>query len=166
MRSHSPSAAPEPPLRYTIDPAARTITVELLAIDDELELLAALQRIPRDPAFRPGFNVYVDCNSLRRIPSCEDVKRLARLCVACPRPGAPSRWALIATWRPIFEAARFFATAVSAPNVSLRVFHALSDARMWFAVTAPAPDSTAAEPWVGPSPVLNELVRRSRVAGA
>jgi len=158
------TAAPLGPLQYTIDAPMRTVAIDLASIDDEREILASLQRITRDPAFRRGFNVYVDCNHLRRIPSCEELRRLARACARAPRTEVTCRLALIAGWRPIHEAARFFATVVTAPNISLRVFEAWSDARLWFAVTTP--DTTESMPWVGPSPILNNLVRRFRAAGA
>jgi hypothetical protein len=160
---HPAAAAPPPsPLRYTIDPSARLVVVELCSVDDGPALLTALGEIRADPLFRPSYHVCVDCNGLRAIPSCEDVKRLARLCVACPRVNAPSHWALLATWRPINEAARFFATAVSAPNVTLRVFQTWSDARVWFATTRPDEEESS---WIGPSRALNEIIGRSKVIG-
>src|SRR5690349_14613545 len=149
------------PLRYTIDAAAQLIIIELLSIEDGAALLTALRDIRTDPDFCPSFDVCVDCNLLREIPSCEDVKRLARLCVECPRSGSTSRWALVATWRPIYDAARFFATVVSAPNRTLRVFHAWSDVRVWLGTTMPPGREDV--PWIGPSRALNELIRRSGV---
>jgi hypothetical protein len=150
------------PLRYTIDPVAQLLAIELLSIDDGPALVAAFSQICIDPHFRPSYDVGVDCNTLRGIPSGEDVKRLARLCVACPRSNAPSHWALIAAWRPLNDAARFFATAVSAPNVTLRVFQAWSDARMWLASMRAV---TPSAPWIGPSRALNDLMVRSSGRG-
>ena len=150
------------PLRYAIDSAAGLIVIELLSIEDGPALLAALRGIQADPEFRRSLDVCVDCNTLRVIPSCDEVKRLARIIVASPRSEAPSHWALIATWRPLHDAARFFSTAVSAPNMTLRVFDAWSDARMWLATTRPA--SEDGTPWIGPSRALNELMLRSTAA--
>jgi hypothetical protein len=152
-----------PPLRYTIDATGGVLTIELLSIEDGPALLAAWREIRTDSQFCSSLDVCIDCNLLRGIPSCDDVKQLARLCVACPRSEAPSHWALIATWRPLHDAARFFATAVSAPNVTLRVFEALSDARLWLATMRPVtPEAT---PWIGPSRALNRLMQRSAARG-
>jgi len=147
------------PLRYTIDGAAGLLVIELLSIEDGPALLAALREIRTDLRFRPSLDVCIDCNTLRGIPSCEDVKELARLCVACPRPQGLRHWAMIATWRPLNDAARFFSTAVSAPNVTLRVFDAWSDARLWLATMRSETPDTAS--WIGPSRSLNDLVSRS-----
>ena len=152
--------SPNPPLQYAIDAAAGLIVIELRSITDGLALLGALRAIRSDPQFRPSLDIFVDCNALRTIPSCEDVKALARLCISCPHTETPNRWALIATWRPINDAARFFATVIAAPNVALRVFDAWSDARLWLAATRP--ESTHDTPWIGPSRALNELMRRSK----
>jgi hypothetical protein len=148
-----------PPLRYTIDADAGFLVVELLSITDGPALLEALREIRADPRFTAALDICIDCNRLRAIPSCDEVKELARICVAFPRSGGARHWALIATWRPLYDAARFFATAVSAPRVTLRVFHAWSDARMWLATTRPTPADGA--PWIGPSRALNELMSRS-----
>jgi len=147
------------PLRYTIDGAAGLLVIELLSIKDGPALLSALGAIRMDPHFRSSLDVCIDCNTLRRIPSCDDVKELARLCVGCPRSDGPSRWALIATWRPLHDAARLFSMAVSAPNVTLRVFQAPSDARMWLSTTKPIADDRA--PWIGPSRAINQLLKPS-----
>ena len=152
------AASPSSPLRYTIDADAELLVIEVLSIDDGPALLSSLRDIRTDPRFRRSLDVCVDCNALRGIPSCDDVKRLARACVACPRGESPGHWALIATWRPLHDAARLFATAVSAPNVTLRVFHAWSDARLWLATMRPATPHRA--PWVGPSRALNDLMRQ------
>jgi hypothetical protein len=149
------------PLHYVIDRAAAVVVVELRSITDGPALLGALRAIRSDPDFHSSLDVYVDCNTLRGIPSGDDVKRIARLCVTCPHSEAPSRWALIATWRPINEAARFFAAAIAAPNVALRVFETWSDARVWLAATRTTP---AEHSWVGPSPALNQLMRGSSAA--
>jgi len=154
---------PSPPLRYAIDAAAGLLVIQVTSIADGPALLAALREIKTDPLFRPSLDVCVDCNTLRVIPTSEEIKELARLCVACPRSESKNRWVLIATWRPIYEAARFFATAVSAPNVILRVFEAWSDARVWLATTRAA--ALQATPWIGPSRALNELIRRSAEGG-
>jgi len=151
---------PSPPLRYTIDAAAGLIVIEVLSVDDAPALLSSLREIRTDLRFRSSLDICVDCNTLRGIPSCEQLKRLARLCVSCPHSEASSRWAIVATWRPINEAARFFATAISAPNVALRVFDAWSDAQVWLAATRPV--SRQDVPWIGPSRALNELMRRAR----
>jgi hypothetical protein len=155
----SPSSTP---LHYAIDAAAGVVVIELRSITNCPALLEALRAIRSDPSFHASLDIYVDCNALRGIPSSEHVKQLARLCVSCPRTEAASRWALIATWRPINEAARFFATLIAAPNVALRVFEAWSDARVWLAATRP--DTGIDTPWIGPSRALNELMRRSRAA--
>jgi hypothetical protein len=160
MSATRTASPPSPPLHYAIDAAAGLVVIELRSITDGLSLISALRAIRSDPQFRPSLNIFVDCNALRTIPSCEDVKQLARLCISCPHTGMPSRWALIATWRPINDAARFFATAIAAPNVALRVFDAWSDARLWCAATRPEP--TPDTPWIGPSRALNELMRRSK----
>jgi len=149
------------PLRYEIDAAAGLLIVELLSIEDGPALLTALRDIKTDPRFRSSLDVCVDCNTLRGIPSCDDVKRLARVCVAFPHADVPRHWALIATWRPLYDAARFFSTAVSAPKVTLRVFHAWSDVRLWLATTKPPKAEETA--WIGPSPALNHLLRQSAV---
>lgn len=138
------------------------MVIEPRSIEDGPALVGALSAIRGDPEFRPSLDIYVDCNALEAIPSCDDVKQLARLCVSCPHADVPSRWALIASWRPVNEAARFFATAIAAPNVACRVFEAWSDARVWLAATRPKPSLDA--PWLGPSQALNELMRRSRKA--
>jgi len=147
------------PLRYTIDAAAGLLIIEVLSVANASALLAALREIRTDPQFRPSLDVYVDCNTLEEIPSCEHVKHVARLCVTGPRAEIPQRCALIATWRPIHDAARFFATAVGAPSLVLRVFETWSDAEVWLATTRPMPRE--AMPWIGPSRALNELMRRS-----
>ena len=148
------------PLRYTIDRGAGLLVIEPLLIENPPALLAALRDIKADLRYRPSLDICVDCNSLRRVPSRDQLKCLARSCVAHPRAEAPSRWALVATWRPINEAARFFATAISAPNVALRVFETWSDAHVWLSAMRPA--SQQEVPWVGPSRALNELMQRSR----
>ena len=152
--------SPGPPLRYTIDRGAGLLVIEPLSIENPSSLLAALRDITSDLRYRSSLDVCVDCNSLRRVPSCDQLKQLARFCVAHPRGEAPSRWAFVATWRPINEAARFFATAISAPNVALRVFETWSDAHVWLSATRPVTHQEV--PWVGPSRALNELMQRSR----
>ena len=148
-----------PPLRYTIDADAGFLVVELLSIADGPALLEALREIRADPRFSASLDICIDCNTLRRIPSCEEVKQLARLCVGCARSDGASRCALIATWQPLHDAARLFSMAVSAPNVTLRVFEASSDARMWLATTRPMPEDHAA--WIGPSRAINQLLKPS-----
>ena len=152
-------AGPErSPIRYKVDGTAGLVIIEVLSIEDGPALLSALRGVRADLSFRASFDVCVDCNTLRAIPSGDDVKRLARACVACPHDEAPKHWALIATWRPLYDAARFFATAVSAPNVTLRVFHAWSDARVWLAAMKPAVSIDT--PWVGPSRTLNQILQQ------
>jgi hypothetical protein len=160
MYAAAASGPPGPPLEYAIDAAAGVVVIELRSIADGPALLAGLRELRSDPHFRPSLDLYVDCNALRRIPSGEDIKQLARLWVSCPRTSAAVRCALIATWRPLNEAARFFATAIAAPNVTLQVFEAWSDARLWLAATRV--ESATGDPWIGPSRAINTLMRRPR----
>jgi hypothetical protein len=79
------------PIRYEIDVAAGLVIIEVLSIEDGPALLTALRGVRSDPLFRASFDVCVDCNTLRLIPSSDDVKRLARACGACPRGEAPKQ---------------------------------------------------------------------------
>jgi hypothetical protein len=151
-----------PALRYSIDGAAGFIVIEPLSIAKAPALLTALRAIKTDPQFRSTLDVCVDCNSLREIPTRHDIRRLARLCGLMNRADVPSRWALIATWRRIQDAAFLFAHALPASHVTSHVFLTWSDALVW--LRSERPPAANDIPWIGPSFARDELLRRSIAA--
>ena len=150
------------PLRYKIDDDAQLLVIEVLSTEDAPAVRAALRGIQADPRFRASLDVCVNCNTLSAVPTPEDVRLLARLCAGRPCGEEARNWALIATWQPLYDAARAFSTSVRAPKVTIRVFQAWSDARMWLSTTRTTRAITPhGAPWIGPSSALNALIRRT-----
>jgi hypothetical protein len=157
-----PTEFASPALRYSIDGASGFIVVEALSVTNGPALLSALRAIKADPQFGPGLDVCIDCNRLRDVPSLCEVRRLARLCARLTCADAPSRWALIATWRRIRDMACLFSDAAPATRVTSHVFQTWSDAMAW--LRAERPPAANDIPWVGPTLARDELIRRSIAA--
>ena len=151
-----------PALQYSIDSIAGFLVIEPLSIATTPALLSALRTIKTDPLFRPGLDVCIDCNALREIPSPKDIKRLARLCGGADPSCGLSRWALIATWRRIRDAACLFSDTVRTPSVTSHVFETWSDALVW--LRSGRPPAANDMPWIGPSLARDELIRRAIAA--
>jgi hypothetical protein len=71
IRSRNRVSGARPSLGYEIEPELGVVRVDLFDALDVPQLAHAFEVILRDPTFRPGYHVCVDCRRLGRLPPRE-----------------------------------------------------------------------------------------------
>ena len=162
------SPTSRPPLRYLIDGERSLLLIDLLELENISAAVEMFARIRHDRAFRRTLNIYVDCGYLRRTPTHDALRELARVYVAASQSelaALTGRRAIVAGGTWVYGTARLFAAMASTQRDRVRVFQSGPEALAWLCNSSLA--SAASErpdvSWASEARALSEIARRAGV---
>ena len=153
----------QPPIHYRIDPTLHLLDIELLEIESASALVAEFLQMQQNPAIAAAQSICVECSYLSGVPTPHKVRELAMAFVAQTHGEVRGRWAIVATWSWIYDAARLFVTLASAPASNVRVFKSREAALEWLAPTARPRSLDRTQSWAREARVLQEIARRGKL---
>lgn len=118
------------PYDVTIDVAARRVTVVAAGAADAASTIAAIESVPADPRYVPGFDHLIDARTLAYVPSFADVLAI-RDCFQRVHKPYRGPMAVVVEGTVLFGVSQSVASMIDLFGVRLHTFRELPAALAW-----------------------------------